>query len=73
MTEANHSVLAYFFFFWYEKIAHRAALNHVDVQTLKTTLRNLPLGSKTNYCTKNPDNMLFQTKRNIISHVKRIK
>lgn len=61
-------MLAYFF--GYEKIAHRATSNHIDVHTLKTTLSNLSLGSKTNYLTKIPDNMLFQTKRNIISHVK---
>lgn len=30
MTETNHYMLAYFF--GYEKIAHRAALNHIDVQ-----------------------------------------
>ena len=68
MTEANHSMLAYFF--GYGKIAHRTALNHIYVQTLKTSLSNLPLGSKTNNLTKIPDCMLFQTKRNIISHVK---
>ena len=61
MTEANHSMLAYFF--GYGKIAHRTALNHIDVQTLKTSLSNLPLGSKTNNLTKIPDFIFLPSHR----------
>ena len=70
MTEANwHSLCApIFFLIW--KIAYRAALNHRDVQTLKTTHSNLSLGYKTNNLIKIPDNMLFQAEMNKISHVK---
>ena len=65
MPETNHYMLAYFF--GYEKIAHRAALNHIDVQknTQQPTFRfqnKLPHKSSRQYVISDQKEYIFTGK-----------